>query len=658
MNKAPKYINENGIEILPVDIFTMPAKHFYFIHKKYYQILMTFINKIFKYYRVYPMRKVILSLMLPLMALRCFGAEYHVAISGADTNPGTAAQPFRTIQHGAHIAQPGDIITVHAGIYRERIDPPRGGTSDTQRITFQAAPGEKVEIRGSEPWSTWELVEGDVWKATIPNARFGAFNPFADSISGDWFGNKKRTHHTGAIYADGDWLAEAATQADLFKKSTTPWKWWFAQVEDSNTTVWAQFPGMDPNTHLIEVNARQTVFYPSKRGINYLTVRGFALRHGASPWAPPTAEQMGIIGTHWSKGWIIENNEISHVQCVGVALGKYGDEFDNKSADTAEGYVATITRALANGWNKDTIGHHVVRNNHIHHCEQAGIVGSLGPAFSRIIGNTIHDIHVRKLFGGAEMAAIKFHGAVDTEIRGNHIYNSDIGLWLDWMAQGTRVTANLFHDNRQDLFAEVNHGPVLVDNNIFLSKDALANSSHGLAFVHNLFAGLTHINQFDSRVTPILIPHGTAVQGLRDNPKGDDRYINNIFIAPAAISRYDVVSLPVLLDGNVYFVGAQPSAREAGPTICNTDPALALLVDAGKRRLRLTLPPHWAGNSQRQPVTTARLGTTLVSQMAFENPDGSPLRVDRDFFGKPIDVANPTPGPFADPGVGTIEISL
>ena len=54
---------------------------------------------------------------------------------------------------------------------------------------------------------------------------------------------------------------------------------------------------------------------------------------------------MGLIGTHWSKGWIIENNDISYSKCSGVALGKYGDEWDNR-AESAEGYVGTINRAL------------------------------------------------------------------------------------------------------------------------------------------------------------------------------------------------------------------------------------------------------------------------------------------------------------------------
>ena len=61
------------------------------------------------------------------------------------------------------------------------------------------------------------------------------------------------------------------------------------------------------------------------------------MMHAATPWAPPTAEQIGLIGTHWSKGWIIENNDISYSTCVGIALGKYGDQWDNTSQNSAEG---------------------------------------------------------------------------------------------------------------------------------------------------------------------------------------------------------------------------------------------------------------------------------------------------------------------------------
>lgn len=118
---------------------------------------------------------------------------------------------------------------------------------------------------------------------------------------------------------------------------------------------------------------------------------------------------------------------------------------------------------------------------------------------------------MRQLFSGAEMAGIKFHAAIDTVISDNHIYRAGRGIWLDWMAQGTRVTRNLVHDiaPREDLFVEVNHGPFLIDHNIFLSAISLADWSQGGAYAHNLFAG-----KVVPRSGPIEAPAGgpSAVQ--------------------------------------------------------------------------------------------------------------------------------------------------
>jgi alpha-N-arabinofuranosidase len=47
---------------------------------------------------------------------------------------GSYAKPFKRISGAALVAQPGDVITVHAGVYLERIDPPRGGGSEANRI--------------------------------------------------------------------------------------------------------------------------------------------------------------------------------------------------------------------------------------------------------------------------------------------------------------------------------------------------------------------------------------------------------------------------------------------------------------------------------------------------------------------------------------------
>ena len=104
------------------------------------------------------MKKTILCASLLTLVLALPAAEYHVAPAGSNDNAGSQAAPFKTISAAAEKAQPGDTITVHAGVYRERINPPRGGTADTNRIVYQAAPGEKVTITGSDAIKGWEKV--------------------------------------------------------------------------------------------------------------------------------------------------------------------------------------------------------------------------------------------------------------------------------------------------------------------------------------------------------------------------------------------------------------------------------------------------------------------------------------------------------------------
>ncbi len=718
---------------------------------------------------------------------------YHVSVRGDDAGDGSASHPLRTISAAAKLAQPGDAITVHEGVYRERITPPRGGESDQKRIVYQAAPGEKAVVKGSEAVKGWQKVQNDTWKVIVPNTFFGSFNPYSDLIRGDWFGPKGRDHHTGAVYLNGHWLTEAAMLDDVLKPigdtplwhvqgdqcllnvawlrpaegSRTPaagfaaqqgvqtapcseggecigwiehgdwaryervdfgrgatqmeiraasatdggiieirldtaegellgtcpvpntgdWQsWasfhakikpvsgvktlclvfkrapsgslsdahlWFAQVDASNTTIWAQFKGINPNDAEVEINVRRTVFYPDKPGVNYITVRGFTMMHAATPWAPPTAEQIGLIGTHWSKGWIIEDNDVRYSTCVGITLGKYGDQWDNTSSNTAEGYVKTIERALETGWSRDNIGHHIVRNNHVAHCEQAGVVGSLGAVFCTITGNTIHEIHMRRLFSGAEMAGIKIHAAIDTEISGNHIYRTCLAIWLDWMAQGTRVTGNLLHDNNTQLFVEVDHGPFLVDNNLFLSGGSLLDMSEGGAYVHNLFAGHIAHHPELGRETPFHPAHSTKVAGLRKIPGGDDRYYNNIFVNDNGSTAYDKAAQPMQMAGNVFLKSARPSTHEQNPLVLpEFDPGIKLVEEKDGIYLHIALDKVWTEKQQHPLVTTELLGKATVPDAPYERPDGSPYRLDSDYFGNKRNAANPYPGPFEMPESG------
>ncbi|MDH7487801.1 MAG: right-handed parallel beta-helix repeat-containing protein [Anaerolineae bacterium] len=76
------------------------------------------------------------------------GHTYYVAPNGNDANPGTAALPWRTIQHAANTLTAGDTVYIRAGTYNERVIPQNSGAAG-QPITYAAYPGETATIDGS-----------------------------------------------------------------------------------------------------------------------------------------------------------------------------------------------------------------------------------------------------------------------------------------------------------------------------------------------------------------------------------------------------------------------------------------------------------------------------------------------------------------------------
>ncbi|MBR2287232.1 MAG: right-handed parallel beta-helix repeat-containing protein, partial [Clostridia bacterium] len=272
----------------------------------------------------------------------------------------------------------------------------------------------------------------------------------------------------------------------------------------------------------------------------------------ATTWAPPAAYQDGMIGPHWSRGWIIEDCDIFLSKCAGISLGKYLDP-DNDHYFTVRHLKSptqmerdAVCRGQFHGWTKANVGGHIIRRNHIHHCEQGGIIGRMGSVFSIIEDNHIHHINNMMELGGAEIAGIKLHAAIDVIMRRNHIHHCTMGIWTDWEAQGTRITQNLLHDNQkpdfaeplkggmmsQDIFVEVGHGPTLIDNNILLSDASLRFATQGVALVHNLICGaFTCVGGgTGDRYTPYHMPHCTEVMGFMTILHGDDRFYNNIFV--------------------------------------------------------------------------------------------------------------------------------
>lgn len=593
--------------------------------------------------------------------------EYHVSPVGSDAGSGDFSSPFRTINWAAQRALPGDTVTVHNGTYREWVNPLNGGEREGKRILYRVAEGEKAEIKGSELVTGWrkEKRGKGVWKVVLPNTFFGNYNPFNDRLYGDWFWSDK-VHHTGDVYLNDVSLYEAFSLDKVFVPDTIRTirdpqgctNVWFAEVDATHTTIYANFGNADPNKETVEISVRPTCFYPTREGLDYITIRGFHISQAATQWAAPTAEQVGMVATHWCKGWIIEDNVIKNSRANGITLGKerssgHNLDCNDKRLDGTLHYVEVIFNTLRLGWSKEQVGSHIVRNNVISDCEQTGICGSMGAAFSEIHGNHIYNILVKQQFGGAEMAGIKLHGAIDTYIHHNRIHKiGNYGIWLDWMAQGARVSSNLLYDNwAQDLFFEVSHGPYIVDNNISLSPRTIQENTDGGAYLHNLFSG--DINRLDDqRYTPYHLNHSTEVKGIRTITEGDHRFYNNIFIGGSndklkyGMVVFDVSQRPMYAENNLFLNGALPMTNKTKDWVeKDVNPKLKIEETAnGEVYLVSDINLQELAAFQGKGIDASRLGITQLTGFPFEHFDGTPFRLERDFFGKERTVS-PVVGP-------------
>ncbi len=638
---------------------------------------------------------------------------------------GSKETPFRKINDAAKIAMPGDEVLVMPGIYREYVDPIHAGAED-KRIVYRSEKPLGAVITGAEETKGW-MKEENVWKLRVKNSIFGSYNPYTTFVCGDWY-FAPTVRHTGSVFLNDKMMYETVSLEECREGKADPCAWnteeseykWYTEQDGEDTLIWANFKGLDPNQEKTEITVRRNCFMPSHEGIGYITVSGFNINKAATTWAPPAAYQDGMIGPHWSRGWIIEDCEVWGSRCCGISLGKYRDPENDMYFYTKHVKSPTqmerdaVCRGQYHGWQKEKVGGHIIRRCHVHHCEQTGIVGRMGGVFSVIEDCHIHHICNSQQLGGAETAGIKLHAAIDVIIRRNHIHHCIMGVWLDWQAQGARITQNLMHDNQRpegrlpargamfsnDVFIEVGHGPTLIDNNVMMSKVSLAMPSEGLACVHNLMMGsFVLVNsgvdsivngQREPRYTPYHIRHRTEVAGFMTILHGDDRIYNNIFVQNApitdperkptsnefeqvgtapmdifpdydtwlsrfmmdrepdmgALAQYHFGHLPVWVEGNAYLNGATVSIHEKHGVSPEGKAEVALTEENGQWKLNTNIYSLLKDFSSGI-LTSDALGKAFEPEERFENPDGSDIRFDEDYFGAHRDGLTALPGPFA-----------
>jgi hypothetical protein len=91
--------------------------------------------------------------------------NWCVSNAGLNSNPGTLARPFQTIQQAANVAKPGDTVLIRGGTYYETVTPPRSGLPG-KTINFEVYDGESVTIDGANPITGWTHYSGSIYEAS------------------------------------------------------------------------------------------------------------------------------------------------------------------------------------------------------------------------------------------------------------------------------------------------------------------------------------------------------------------------------------------------------------------------------------------------------------------------------------------------------------
>lgn len=422
----------------------------------------------------------------PLTFKRTFHVDQHHH-AASDKNKGTEKHPWKTIGKAVEVLEPGDRVIIHAGTYREWVKPARGGAGPDCMISYEAAPGEDVILKGSVPWNpvwrpseTFKIKDVKIWQAGLSPDLFEGANVFCLQnfpVQPDmktWITFPGCELRRGQIFVDDEPLIQVGAFSAL---GDGPGRFW---VDDNGMTIYARLPrDEEPGQQRFEITTREQVFAPVTPHLNYLRVKGLHMFHAANP-IPIPIPQRGLLSATRGHHWIIEDCEIGYANTLGMDLGGQ--------------WWAYGTGEMQ--------GYHIVRRNYIHHCGVSAISGwhNMANVHMLVEDNLVTDCCGLTIVDHCESAGIKIHRTEHSLVRRNVILRTYNGpaLWLDGEILNTRITQNLCADIRKPqwgaIFLEINKGPNLCDNNIVLDANGNGIYEHDaerLILLQNLVANGT-----------------------------------------------------------------------------------------------------------------------------------------------------------------------
>jgi hypothetical protein len=611
-----------------------------------------------------------------------FAKTYYVdntAPEADDAGPGDKAHPFRTLSKAAEVLQPGERVVIAAGIYRECVRPARGGTGPNAMISYEAAPGAKVVITGSEVLKTgWKRetiplamrfpgspeepgAEITAWRCDLSAALFpDAYNPFAlPSIMGQWEWLDPKTtdigpylRRRGLVFVDGKPLEPMEQLRELAMPHLPPVpdftvppvpqnglpgrrrggpimqevggspdaRFW---VDYAGTAIVVRLASGTPADHQIEITTREHAFIPRQSGIGFIRLKGITFQHAGNAYPFP---QYGMVSLAGGDHWIIEDNTLAWANGIGLAIGFDGDS----------------------GFTLGAGASHIIRRNTIRYCGVEGI-GGMGTTNVLIEDNLIEWCGWADAERGWEAAGAKFHFARNMLFRRNvvrHIRHAN-AIWWDVGNANCRVTGNVIADIQTvsgAIHFEMTRQQNLVDNNIVwdvrnaepgtpgqrgcAGSGIFINASENLIVTQNLIGRCDN-----SGIFAILRP-----DRKNSGMASDNTIANNIF-AKCGKSAIVFINPNNKADGNVYV--AMPEKFQG--------------YYEGESKQYLDLAAWRAHGWDKNSITADAQIDFDPDTLALTFTSAKPLpklravhRVETDLMGKATGATRPA-GPLADP---------
>lgn len=216
---------------------------------------------------------VLLQLLIVLSVVPpAAGATYHVAqmhARASDTGPGDADFPFKSITRAATHAVAGDIVVIHAGIYRERVVVKASGTAGNP-VRFQAATGEHVVVTGADRLTGWQKEnDGGQIYSTAWLHKFISWNASMTHPDDQYHRVIGRCEQV----AINNYLLRQVLSAEQLAPGT-----FFVDLINKTLRVW-DMADRDLNKVFVEASSRQEIFRVEG---DHVQLRGLHFRYAAN----------------------------------------------------------------------------------------------------------------------------------------------------------------------------------------------------------------------------------------------------------------------------------------------------------------------------------------------------------------------------------------